>query len=297
MTKDEIAAARALVAAAPTWIETENVGRPYVPDYAPTHESTDAYIGMLNALPKLLDEVERLLASNDRLATIASEAFGPFPVQSVEDNLTAIEHGCFEARRDRERARPVVEAAKAWRDYTNLTTSDDLAAAVDAYIARTEPYSPQAAAQDNAQRDVLPASPWASFPPRTCRGCNAAWTIQSNGSLYACPNGHGPWCSIPTRDIVDPEVAELRKEAVRLTKERDELVDQLAKALHRQQELLAPKLARPPHYPVEAFDCEDTPGRNRCMACHRPLGGVHCIDCDRIADAGNRELREMGRPK
>ncbi len=47
------------------------------------------------------------------------------------------------------------------------------------------------------------------------------------------------------------------------------------------------------HYPVEAHDCEDTPGR--CTACYRPLGGVHCIDCDRIANAGNRELRELGR--
>lgn len=34
----------------------------------------------------------------DRIATIASEAFGPFPAQGVEANLTAIEHGIAKLR-------------------------------------------------------------------------------------------------------------------------------------------------------------------------------------------------------
>lgn len=40
----------------------------------------------------------RLEAAEERIATIADEAFGPLPVQSVEENLSAIERGIFEAR-------------------------------------------------------------------------------------------------------------------------------------------------------------------------------------------------------
>ncbi len=66
-------------------------------------------------------------------------------------------------------------------------------------------------------------NPWAFAAPRTCRTCDAAWTIQDteDWSVYACPNGHGPRCSIPLRDLVEPEVAELRAEVARLTSERD----------------------------------------------------------------------------
>lgn len=39
----------------------------------------------------------------DRVATIASEAFGPFPVQSAEANLTAIEQGIAKLRAEVER--------------------------------------------------------------------------------------------------------------------------------------------------------------------------------------------------
>lgn len=43
----------------------------------------------------------------DRLATVASEAFGPFPVQSADDNLTAIESGIHKLRMERDEARDV----------------------------------------------------------------------------------------------------------------------------------------------------------------------------------------------
>lgn len=42
-------------------------------------------------------------AAIDRLATIASEAFGPLPVQSAEENLTAIESGIYQLRMDNEK--------------------------------------------------------------------------------------------------------------------------------------------------------------------------------------------------
>ena len=35
-----------------------------------------------------------------RVGDVASEAFGPFPVQTAAEALSAIEHGCFEARKE-----------------------------------------------------------------------------------------------------------------------------------------------------------------------------------------------------
>lgn len=49
-----------------------------------------------------LDEVERLRA---RIATIADEAFGPFPVQDAGTNLTAIAQGIAKQHREVERLR------------------------------------------------------------------------------------------------------------------------------------------------------------------------------------------------
>ncbi len=94
MTPAEIAAARALVDAAPTWIETENVGRPYMPDYEPTKESTDAYIGMLNALPRLLDEVERLTKEHGRCRQALKSMADCFDgaVRNVEDRGKGGQH-------------------------------------------------------------------------------------------------------------------------------------------------------------------------------------------------------------
>ena len=43
--------------------------------------------------------VAELIEITERVKTIADEAFGPFPVQSAEEALTAIERGIFELRR------------------------------------------------------------------------------------------------------------------------------------------------------------------------------------------------------
>ena len=49
---------------------------------------------------------ERILeATRARIATIADEAFGPFPMQSTEENLTAIERGIFDLRQEAEKWR------------------------------------------------------------------------------------------------------------------------------------------------------------------------------------------------
>ena len=42
---------------------------------------------------------EQLAAIRDRLATIAGELFGPFPVQSADEDLTAIERGAYDGIR------------------------------------------------------------------------------------------------------------------------------------------------------------------------------------------------------
>lgn len=48
---------------------------------------------------QLEESREELRRLADRVKTIADEAFGPFPVQSTDDALTAIERGIFELRR------------------------------------------------------------------------------------------------------------------------------------------------------------------------------------------------------
>lgn len=64
--------------------------------------------------------VPRLLATiaerDARIATVADEAFGPFPVQSADDNLTAIEQGVFEMRQENERLRAALAAVTRERD-------------------------------------------------------------------------------------------------------------------------------------------------------------------------------------
>lgn len=51
------------------------------------------------ALRTVEEQRERVRGLEEQVATIADEAFGPFPVQSPEENLIAIERGIFEQRR------------------------------------------------------------------------------------------------------------------------------------------------------------------------------------------------------
>lgn len=57
------------------------------------HTMTCAHHPLVHAIAALTGEVERLRAGADRIVTIADEAFGPFPVQTVE-------RGVFEQRRE-----------------------------------------------------------------------------------------------------------------------------------------------------------------------------------------------------
>ncbi len=125
---------------------------------------------------------------------------------------------------DEQRA-DVLRAAPSWIADKPMSTTTMFAKALLTALEERDELVDQLAAALHRQQELLapklapvrpPVSPWASSPPRTCRTCDAAWTIQGEGSVYACPNGHGPWCSIPTRDLVDPEVAELRSEVARL---------------------------------------------------------------------------------
>ncbi len=47
----------------------------------------------------LMAQVEQWRTVGDRLATIAGELFGPFPVQSPDEDLTAIERGAYDGIR------------------------------------------------------------------------------------------------------------------------------------------------------------------------------------------------------
>lgn len=47
---------------------------------------------------RMCREIERLDAIHGRVATVADEAFGQFPMRSAEENLTAIERGVFDLR-------------------------------------------------------------------------------------------------------------------------------------------------------------------------------------------------------
>lgn len=62
-------------------------------------------------------EAERLAAFEalqDRIRTVADEKFGPFPVQSADDALSAIEQGVFFQSIDVENGRKLYEHASAW---------------------------------------------------------------------------------------------------------------------------------------------------------------------------------------
>ena len=54
------------------------------------------------------------MSIEDRIATIADEAFGPFPVQSVDENLTAIENGIASDKRSLAVAIGALESAEAY---------------------------------------------------------------------------------------------------------------------------------------------------------------------------------------
>lgn len=52
------------------------------------------------------------MSIEDRIATIADEAFGPFQMQSVDQNLDAIERGIASDKMERERLRAALEVAR-----------------------------------------------------------------------------------------------------------------------------------------------------------------------------------------
>lgn len=98
-----------------------------------------------------------------RITDIADESFGPFPVQSADESLTAIERGIFEQRMRIERMRPVVEAAKVWRqtpgcDDTNSTAPwvralTRMELAIDALLASEAKTGQCATCGDRIARD------------------------------------------------------------------------------------------------------------------------------------------------
>ena len=63
----------------------------------------EAHLGRIEAAGVLVGELDAALkqwrAVGDRLATIAGELFGPFPVQSPDEDLTAIERGAYDGIR------------------------------------------------------------------------------------------------------------------------------------------------------------------------------------------------------
>lgn len=78
-------------------------------------------------VPRLLAEVDRL---RDRVRTIADEAFGPLPVQTADEALTAIEQGVFAQRQEVERLATIAESA--CRELARLrSVIDDLLARQD----------------------------------------------------------------------------------------------------------------------------------------------------------------------
>lgn len=56
----------------------------------------------------------------DRITTIADEAFGPFPIQSTDENLSAIERGIFELRRELFELRRELSLIENERDHLKL---------------------------------------------------------------------------------------------------------------------------------------------------------------------------------
>lgn len=69
-------------------------------------------------------------ALQDRIRTVADEKFGPFPVQSADDALSAIEQGCFFLRMDDQAGRKLFDTVKAWSAGDN---SKSVSEAIDAY--------------------------------------------------------------------------------------------------------------------------------------------------------------------
>lgn len=75
----------------------------------------------------------------DRISTTADEAFGPFPVQPADENLTAIERGIFAMRQERDAA---------------IRERDELREALRRERAGLEPLAP-AVAPDDAAAEVV----------------------------------------------------------------------------------------------------------------------------------------------
>lgn len=74
---------------------------------------------------------------SDRIATIADEAFGPFPVQTDEENLTAIEKGIAEQGRELEEARADAdELAEAIHGTCTIDTDCALVAIANNYTEK-----------------------------------------------------------------------------------------------------------------------------------------------------------------
>ena len=70
----------------------------------PAQRDADAALiaALRNAAPALIASARELERMRERIATIADEATGPHPVQSVEESLTCIERALFESRRSYE---------------------------------------------------------------------------------------------------------------------------------------------------------------------------------------------------
>lgn len=73
-----------------------NPGGPAVPDIRCARCGGPPHMRKLDAPDDCPDRTQEPLA--DRIATIASEAFGPFPVQTAHESLTAIEKGIHQQR-------------------------------------------------------------------------------------------------------------------------------------------------------------------------------------------------------
>lgn len=76
------------------------------------------------------DRLATFEALQDRIRTVADEQFGPFPVQSADDALSAIEQGCFFQRQDVETGRKLFDTGRAWSAGNNDTSITE---ALEAY--------------------------------------------------------------------------------------------------------------------------------------------------------------------
>lgn len=97
-----------------------------------THDEYESEVELLDEAAALLRtlaaENEALWGEVERLTTVADEAFGPFPVQSADENLTAIEQGVFRLKRElAERDRTIgglENAMKTARDHLDIALGD-----------------------------------------------------------------------------------------------------------------------------------------------------------------------------